>query len=276
VRWVTWIWPPQPPDSILTPRPSCFGPEAPLPPEPEISRLPCRSQGPPCQRNERTTRPTRLRGNEDGNSSSASAGRRGTLGSSNHELGLAADLGYPSVSAERLAHRDAAGCGLEFPVPRAVARRAGGDLRPRTAPRVGDCRPVAIPVCLGAARRMGGELAMTAPQPFTRHDVERATGLSSRTADGFSRRRASEESVTLTSTYKRASCGRTVHRSDRGAVGQARFPRGPESRSCRGDFGESPGSAHSRGPGPVAPGGPAVLDGWAPSRTEGRDAVGGG
>lgn len=37
-------------------------------------------------------------------------------GSSNHELGLAADLGYPSEAAERSAHQRAAGCGLEFPV----------------------------------------------------------------------------------------------------------------------------------------------------------------
>ena len=38
-------------------------------------------------------------------------------GSSNHELGLAADLGYPSEAAELSAHQSAAGCGLEFPVP---------------------------------------------------------------------------------------------------------------------------------------------------------------
>jgi hypothetical protein len=38
-------------------------------------------------------------------------------GRSNHELGLAADLGYPSEGTERLAHRRAPGCGLEFPVP---------------------------------------------------------------------------------------------------------------------------------------------------------------
>ncbi|MGH2677854.1 MAG: Rv3654c family TadE-like protein [Actinomycetota bacterium] len=38
-------------------------------------------------------------------------------GQSNHELGLAADLGYPSSQAESRAHAEAAGCGLEFPVP---------------------------------------------------------------------------------------------------------------------------------------------------------------
>ena len=38
-------------------------------------------------------------------------------GSSNHELGLAADLGYPSEEAERAAHARASSCGLEFPVP---------------------------------------------------------------------------------------------------------------------------------------------------------------
>ena len=38
-------------------------------------------------------------------------------GSSNHEVGLAADLGYPSDEAERAAHARAPGCGLEFPVP---------------------------------------------------------------------------------------------------------------------------------------------------------------
>ena len=37
-------------------------------------------------------------------------------GSSNHELGLAADLGYPSDEAERAAHAHAAGCGLAFPI----------------------------------------------------------------------------------------------------------------------------------------------------------------
>lgn len=37
-------------------------------------------------------------------------------GQSNHELGLAADLGYPTEDAEAAAHREAAGCGLEFPV----------------------------------------------------------------------------------------------------------------------------------------------------------------
>jgi secretion/DNA translocation related TadE-like protein len=38
-------------------------------------------------------------------------------GHSNHELGMAADLGYPSEAARRLAHAWAPGCGLEFPVP---------------------------------------------------------------------------------------------------------------------------------------------------------------
>jgi secretion/DNA translocation related TadE-like protein len=38
-------------------------------------------------------------------------------GQSHHELGLAADLGYPSPQAEDLAHAEAAGCALEFPVP---------------------------------------------------------------------------------------------------------------------------------------------------------------
>ena len=38
-------------------------------------------------------------------------------GQSNHELGLAADLGYPSTPAEDAAHAEATGCGLEFPVP---------------------------------------------------------------------------------------------------------------------------------------------------------------
>jgi secretion/DNA translocation related TadE-like protein len=37
-------------------------------------------------------------------------------GQSNHELGLAADLGYPSASAENEAHAAAPGCGLEFPM----------------------------------------------------------------------------------------------------------------------------------------------------------------
>ncbi len=37
-------------------------------------------------------------------------------GSSNHELGLAADLGYPTDAAEGAAHAHAAGCGLEFPI----------------------------------------------------------------------------------------------------------------------------------------------------------------
>jgi secretion/DNA translocation related TadE-like protein len=38
-------------------------------------------------------------------------------GHSNHELGLAADLGFPSESGQRAAHAAALGCGLEFPVP---------------------------------------------------------------------------------------------------------------------------------------------------------------
>lgn len=38
-------------------------------------------------------------------------------GHSNHELGLAADLGYPDESAQRRAHAAASGCALEFPVP---------------------------------------------------------------------------------------------------------------------------------------------------------------
>ncbi len=38
-------------------------------------------------------------------------------GRSMHELGLAADLGYPSDAARSLAHRSAGSCGLEFPVP---------------------------------------------------------------------------------------------------------------------------------------------------------------
>jgi secretion/DNA translocation related TadE-like protein len=37
-------------------------------------------------------------------------------GQSNHELGLAADLGYPSKTAQLSAHAAAPGCGLEFPV----------------------------------------------------------------------------------------------------------------------------------------------------------------
>ncbi len=37
-------------------------------------------------------------------------------GHSMHELGLAADLGFPSDEARRLAHASAAGCGVEFPV----------------------------------------------------------------------------------------------------------------------------------------------------------------
>jgi secretion/DNA translocation related TadE-like protein len=37
-------------------------------------------------------------------------------GHSNHELGLAADLGYPSPAAETSAHAAAPGCGLEFPM----------------------------------------------------------------------------------------------------------------------------------------------------------------
>jgi secretion/DNA translocation related TadE-like protein len=37
-------------------------------------------------------------------------------GHSNHELGLAADLGYPSPEAEDAAHTAAPGCGLAFPM----------------------------------------------------------------------------------------------------------------------------------------------------------------
>jgi secretion/DNA translocation related TadE-like protein len=37
-------------------------------------------------------------------------------GHSNHELGLAADLGYPSGEGQRAAQREAAGCGLEYPM----------------------------------------------------------------------------------------------------------------------------------------------------------------
>jgi secretion/DNA translocation related TadE-like protein len=37
-------------------------------------------------------------------------------GHSMHELGLAADLGFPSQAAETAAHREAAGCSLRFPV----------------------------------------------------------------------------------------------------------------------------------------------------------------
>jgi hypothetical protein len=37
-------------------------------------------------------------------------------GHSMHELGLAADLGYPSDAASALAHLSAASCGLEFPM----------------------------------------------------------------------------------------------------------------------------------------------------------------
>ncbi|HEV3474617.1 MAG TPA: Rv3654c family TadE-like protein [Actinomycetota bacterium] len=37
-------------------------------------------------------------------------------GHSMHELGLAADLGYPSEQAERSAHEAAPGCGLTFPM----------------------------------------------------------------------------------------------------------------------------------------------------------------
>jgi secretion/DNA translocation related TadE-like protein len=37
-------------------------------------------------------------------------------GQSNHEVGLAADLGYPTASAERAADAEAGACGLEFPV----------------------------------------------------------------------------------------------------------------------------------------------------------------
>lgn len=38
-------------------------------------------------------------------------------GRSMHEVGLAADLGFVSVSARRAAHREATACNLEFPVP---------------------------------------------------------------------------------------------------------------------------------------------------------------
>lgn len=38
-------------------------------------------------------------------------------GRSNHETGLAADLGYPSEPAQAAAHQAAAACALEFPVP---------------------------------------------------------------------------------------------------------------------------------------------------------------
>lgn len=38
-------------------------------------------------------------------------------GTSMHEVGLAADLSFPSPGAQVEAHREAAGCGLEFPVP---------------------------------------------------------------------------------------------------------------------------------------------------------------
>jgi secretion/DNA translocation related TadE-like protein len=37
-------------------------------------------------------------------------------GHSNHEIGLAADLGFPTDAAERAAHAASSGCGLEFPV----------------------------------------------------------------------------------------------------------------------------------------------------------------
>ncbi len=38
-------------------------------------------------------------------------------GHSNHELGLAADLGFPSGAQRGQAHASAPGCGLDFPVP---------------------------------------------------------------------------------------------------------------------------------------------------------------
>ena len=38
-------------------------------------------------------------------------------GTSNHEVGLAADLGFPSIAAERAAQAAAPSCGLEYPVP---------------------------------------------------------------------------------------------------------------------------------------------------------------
>jgi secretion/DNA translocation related TadE-like protein len=37
-------------------------------------------------------------------------------GHSNHELGLAADIGFPSAAAQQAAHAHALACGLEFPV----------------------------------------------------------------------------------------------------------------------------------------------------------------
>jgi hypothetical protein len=37
-------------------------------------------------------------------------------GHSLHEVGLAADLGYPSEKAREMAHRSASSCGLEFPM----------------------------------------------------------------------------------------------------------------------------------------------------------------
>jgi secretion/DNA translocation related TadE-like protein len=37
-------------------------------------------------------------------------------GHSNHELGLAADLGFRTGAAERAAHAASSGCGLEFPI----------------------------------------------------------------------------------------------------------------------------------------------------------------
>jgi secretion/DNA translocation related TadE-like protein len=37
-------------------------------------------------------------------------------GQSNHEIGLAADLGFPTDAAERAAHAASSGCGLEFPI----------------------------------------------------------------------------------------------------------------------------------------------------------------
>lgn len=37
-------------------------------------------------------------------------------GRSMHEVGLAADLGYPSAAARRAAHASAGGCGLRFPL----------------------------------------------------------------------------------------------------------------------------------------------------------------
>lgn len=76
MRWVTWIWPPQPPDSILKPRPSCIAPEAPL--RPRARKL----AGLPCFRKGYLAKGTRGRlahapEGKRGHSASAAAGRRG-------------------------------------------------------------------------------------------------------------------------------------------------------------------------------------------------------